>query len=350
MPESGDIEHEDTGHATSPAATVTRFRLHPIPAAIALVATVAVVVGAFRALSLSGADPRRIGEAMGTLIGLLLWPLLVGWAVFRLAGRSNRAGNWAFTIMLLLCLGAYSIGLRAAAPQQRAADTNPASLAEIRAISEEARKASLDGDDEKAIRLTAESAKKLEAVAATSQGSDKAVMEYAAALAKAQNEILKKYIDAAGKYADAGGADLSGLSDAPGVEARLALLDQAIVAHDNVIEYFSAIENRIPKDLAERGANEKDAAQFLSGFLEKANLNNLLAIHRLEHGMLLASKSRFELLRANAGRWTVDANGELIAQVEFPDSDLAEFNRLGKEIDSLAEKQGVLVEQRKAGG
>jgi len=235
------------------------------------------------------------------------------------------------------------------APAIRSSDANPASLAEIRAITEEARKASLDGDDEKAIKLTAESARKLEAAAASSKGADKAVMEYAAALATAQNEILKTYIDAAGVYSRAGGNDLAGLSDASQVESRLRLLTDAIAAHQAVLTYFGSVEQRIPKELAARGVSEKDARDFAAGFAEQANMRSLLAIHQAEHQILLASRARFELLKANAGRWTVTEKGLLVADTGFSEKDFAEFNRLGDEIAALAKQQGALVEARKGG-
>lgn len=228
--------------------------------------------------------------------------------------------------------------------------SNPAALAEIRAISEEARKASLDGDDEKAIRLTAESAKKLEAVAASSTGAEKAVMEYAAALASEQNQILKKYIDAAGAYADAGGSSFAGLTDAQSVRARLALLEQAVKAHEAVIDYFQSISARIPRDLSARGVSKKDADEFAAGFNAKANPENLLGIHKLEHRILLASKERFELLEAHAGRWTVGSGGELVITDGFPKDAESTLASLGREIDALAAQQAALIEQRKSGG
>lgn len=230
-----------------------------------------------------------------------------------------------------------------------AATSDPAALAEIRSISEEARKASLDGDDEKAIRLTAESAKKLEAVAASSTGAEKAVMEYAAALASEQNQILKKYIDAANAYANAGGSSFKGLTDAQSVRARIVLLDQATSSHDAVIEYFSTISSRIPKDLAARGVSKKDADEFAAGFDAKANPENLLGIHRLEHRILLASKEQFNVLEANAGRWSVESDGELSFSGDFPKDAQEQIANLRGRIDSFASQQELLIEARKAG-
>ena len=74
----------------------------------------------------------------------------------------------ALAIALLLFLFANRSTLRTPQHASDSTQANPASLAEIRAITEEARKASLDGDDEKAISLTAESARRLEAAAANS--------------------------------------------------------------------------------------------------------------------------------------------------------------------------------------
>ncbi|MBX3390393.1 MAG: hypothetical protein KF691_13165 [Phycisphaeraceae bacterium] len=226
--------------------------------------------------------------------------------------------------------------------------SNPAALAEIRAISEEARKASLDGDDEKAIRLTAETAKKLEAVAASSTGAEKAVMEYAAALAAEQNQILKKYIDAAGAFADAGGTSYTGLTDAQSVQARQSLLETATSSHEAVIDYFRGISARIPKDLAARGVSRKDADEFAAGFNAKANPENLLGIHQLEHQILLASKQQFEVLEVNADRWSVTSEGELSFSDEFPKDAREEIARLRRQIESLASQQESLIEARKA--
>lgn len=339
-----------------------RFSLSKILLGIGCVAVIAVAVGSIRAISQSGngsgvsagnhsaiQNAYSVGQAIGAVVGLVLWPLLAGWLAFRVFGRSNKAANAAFLCVLLLCLAAHTLRRGATQPRPPQQSQSPASLAEIRAITEEARKASLDGDDERAIELTAESARKLKAAAANSTGSDKIVMEYAAALAKAQNELLKTYIDTAGAYTDDGGAALEGLDDPARLDKRIARLSDAISAHDPVVDYFGAIEANIPKELAQRGAKQEDIDQFLMGFTEKANLVNLLAIHRLEHAMLLASHARFELLRANAGKWSVSDKGSLIEAPGFSPEDLAEFNRLGTEVESLAEKQAALIEQRKAG-
>ncbi len=237
-----------------------------------------------------------------------------------------------------------------AAPGTSNSEASPASLAEIRAITEEARKASLSGDDKTAISLTEESARKLEAAAATSKGAEKVVMDYAAALAKSQNDVLTKYIGAANKYADAGAASLAGLHDSAALEARVALLSDAITAHDDALKYFRTISDRIPRELAARGVAKKDSDEFLAGFVANAKIENLLAIHSMEHGMLLAARRRFEILRDNPGRWSVGERGALVASETFPAGALTEFNHLGDEIDRLATKQAELIEERKSGG
>lgn len=358
MPDAGDAPSQpaDLQVPLSPAASGAappkppRFKLYLIPVGIAAVASVAVLAGSLRGLARSDPDGFRISQAMGAVVGLLLWPLLAAWIVFRLAGRSNRVGNAAFIVVLLLCLVAHATRTRVDAPTSTLPQKDQTSIAEIRAISEEARKASLEGDEERALKLTAESAAKLDEVAATAKGSEKIVMEYAANLARAQNEVLKQYITAAGVYSDAGGASLIGLADPESLERRLALLGTAISTHDAVIVYFRTISDRIPRDLSSKGVAKKDSDEFLSGFVANAKIENLLAIHAAEHRMLLAARKRFDLLKSKPGVWSVSPQGELIAGEGFLDTDIAEFRRLQSEIDRLAEKQGVLIEERKSGG
>lgn len=301
-----------------------------------------------RGLSRADPDAFHISRAIGAVVGLLLWPLLASWIAFRLARRSNGVGNAAFVVVLLVCLVAHITRTRTS-PVSLAPPSVP-SMAEIRALSEQAQKASLEGDEQRALQLTAESAAKLEAVAANSRGTEKIVMEYAAGLARAQNQVLKQYISAAGIYADSGGASLAGLSDAASIQSRLALLDAALSAHEHVVNYFRSISDRIPAELASKGVAKKDADEFLAGFAANAKVENLLAIHAAERGMLLAARKRFDLLKSKPGAWSVGPQGELIAGEGFPESDLAEFHRLQTEIDRLAEKQGLLIQERKSGG
>lgn len=346
MPDSGEVSSSDPGEAPPPGPPeiVPRFRLHLIAVGIAAIIAVAVFAGSIR----GHADPdaNRLSQAIGAVVGLLIWPLLASWLAFRLARRSNRVANGVFVAGVLLCLVSHVTRTRVSPP----APPSSPSMAEIRALSEEARKASLDGDEQRALKLTAESAAKLDEVAANSKGSEKTVMEYAANLARAQNEVLKQYITAANVYADAGGASLVGLTDPQSIQPRLARLNAALSAHDGVIDYFRAISDRIPRELAAKGIAKKDADEFLAGFVANAKVENLLAIHAAEHGMLLAARRRFDLLTANPGLWSVDAQGELIPAPAFPTAALEEFHRLQREIDRLADKQGELIQERKSGG
>jgi len=340
-----------SGPGASPAAASSRrYRLDPILVGLALLVGLAACVGAIRTISVVGAQPRPIASVVGAIIALVGGPFLVSWVAFRIASRSHRVANIAFTVVLVLGLVAYATRSRGPVGPSAPVAPNSPSIAEIRAISEEARKASLEGDEQRALKLTAESAAKLDEVASTAKGSEKVVMEYAANLARAQNDVLKQYIDAAGLYSEAGGANLSGLADPESLDRRLALLGTAISTHDAVIAYFRTISDRIPRDLSSKGVAKKESDEFLSGFVANAKIENLLAIHAAEHGMLLAARKRFDLLKSRPGAWSVGPQGQLIAGEGFPESDLAEFHRLQSEIDSLAEKQGVLILQRKSGG
>lgn len=343
---SQPTEHPETFTSIAPNA-VPRFRVALIPIGLALLGAIAIAAGAIRGFSRTGLAPYPIGQAIGAAVGLLLWPFLCAWIAYRIARRSNRAANWTFTIVLLLCFIGYATRTRT--PVNVPSGPKPPSMAEIRAISEEAKKASLDGDEKRALELSAESAAKLQEVAAAAKGSEKTVMEYAALLARAQNEVLTQYITAARIYADAGAGSLQGLTDAASVEQRLALLATALSTHDGVITYFRTISDRIPQELASRGVAKKDADEFLAGFIANAKVENLLAIHAAEHGMLLAARARFNLLASSPGLWSVNPQGELVPAPAFPPDRLAEFHRLQSEIDRLADKQGELIEERKSG-
>jgi hypothetical protein len=334
---------------SSPGPSTDRYRIDPILIGLALLAGIAAAIGAVRALSGPGTESRPIAPAIGAIIGFVFLPFLISWAAFRLTSRSRRAANVTFTIVLFLGFAAYATRSRGPVVGTVPGSSNPTSLAEIRAITEEARKASLDGDEERALQLTAESANKLDEAAASAQGSEKIVMEYAANLARAQNQVLTQYITAAGKYSGDGGGGLTGLSDTASIENRLALLNSAVSTHDDVLAYFRTISDRIPRELAAKGVAKSDADEFLAGFVANAKIENLLAIHAAEHGMLLAARKRFDLLKANPGVWNVSPQGDLVATPGFPEVALAEFNRLQSEIDRLAEKQGLLIEERKAG-
>lgn len=344
--------HEEPSRSpsASPPALPSRFRVDPILLGLAFLAGLAAAIGAVRSFSNAGAEARPIATSITAILAVLVTPFLLAWVAFRFTSRSNRAANVVFAVVLLLGFGAYASRGRAPVAEPVRPPSNSTSLAEIRAISEEARRASLAGDEDRALELTAESATKLEQVAAATTGSEKIVMEYAASLARAQNDVLKKYITAAGQYSDAGAASLVGLTDTESIDRRLSLLAAAISAHDGVIAYFRAISDRIPQELAARGVAKKDADEFLSGFVANAKVENLLAIHAAEHGMLLAARNRFDLLKTHAGKWSVNPQGDLAAAAEFPEADLVEFNRMQSEIERLADKQAVLIEERKSGG
>ncbi|MBL8875495.1 MAG: hypothetical protein JNM86_06835 [Phycisphaerae bacterium] len=326
-----------------------RFRLDPIPLGIGAVAAIAVFAGTVRTLARADPDAYRISHALGAAIGLLLWPLIASWIAFRLAGRSIRFANGAFILVLLVCLVAHVTRSRGSPGAPAPSAQTPASIAEIRALAEQAKQASLGGDEQKAIALTAESASKFDQAASVATGIDKVVMEYAASLARAQNDVLKAYITAAGTYADAGGTSLDGLRDSAAIDARLALLHPAVTAHDDVIAYFRSISDRIPTELAARSVPKKAADDFLAGFVANARIDNLLAIHAAEHGMLLAARRRFEILKANNGNWTNTPENGLAFGESFTQKDRDEFLKLGDTIDRLAAQQGELIAERKSG-
>ena len=77
-----------------------------------LVGGIAALLGAAGSLARRSGEPAYLaGVFVGSALTTLLLALLAGWILWRVAGRSRRAGQVAFVLMLLLTLAGQAVGV-----------------------------------------------------------------------------------------------------------------------------------------------------------------------------------------------------------------------------------------------
>lgn len=222
-----------------------------------------------------------------------------------------------------------------------------AGLAEVNALNEMARRASVSGENDKALAFSDESARKLRDLASKASGDERLLMEYASELAATQNEITRAFVSDSDAYVAAGGGDLGGLTDAGALEKRVGLLERTIASHGAFVAYFAGVEDRIGSDLRARGASAGAIREFVEGFRGQAKIDNLVRIHELQRAILEEERERFAILQRFPGQWKQAANGvELGAAV--PTEQRARFAAMESEIVGLREKMKALVQERNA--
>ena len=315
-----------------------RFRAHRGTAIFFAVAFLLAIIMVTEGMRDRGLDATEVGRGAGYLVGMVFWPFVLGWAAFRLAGRSNRAGNIVASIVLLLI----TVGLGnevVKARSNRLESQFKAKYAEFETLSAQSQDAERNGDPIEATRTADRASQKLLEAAEFARGEARISLRYTAESNLARNAATRAYLEAVGRFMDAGGMTFVGASDKASLNARGELLAAAIRAQTTLLDSLAGFETATKAELARRGATEATIKAYVLRMITSLRLPQIIEIQKLEGGMLAAFADQLALLKKNQGKWEPTDQGVPRPLEGFPEADIKEFDRLAAAVRAQAEEQ-----------
>lgn len=167
--------------------------------------------------------------------------------------------------------------------------------------------------------------------------------------AAAMNRLASEYMKALDAFKDRGGADPSTMSDPAAIDERLALLERASKAHEQLTAAAGAVDERTRREL---GAKQVRAEVIESIAIQRKNgMMPGVEIHRLETQILELTRERLALLKSNFGKWRAKADSNLELLDSFPKKEQERFVELTDWVQRLlADQQRMVEAERKESG
>lgn len=296
--------------------------------AIAFVLEVAALAAAPKATT-SYESSHYIGE----LIGLILWPLLVAWIVFRLTHRRELVASIVFVVILALAFfGTIAANDRTAKYKQQLNELDQA-LADRRSRTiDEVR-------NEDAAKGIGEVSSKFRAVAEHAPARDARAIEAGAELMDELAAAMRKYQDALQKL-----SATSPLVTPPVRLEQLAAFRSAATEfrrENNAVRQFVAqVRVKAAMVANARGLDGQSRSEFLdaldSGFGQQQPA--LLTMRDQDDKMVDLLISIANLLEEQTGKWQHDGQVFVFADEKV----VPQFNALCERINTLANEQDTL--------
>jgi hypothetical protein len=301
---------------------------------LAILVTVAHVVSA----GVGGGDLPR---GAGRIVGVLLFPLGLGWIAYRLGRRSHVAGNVVAGIVAALILFGAGVGLLLGTlgSGNESIDALNASADAMRdeARADIAQDGVYDGAGDAAEKFVAQA----EATAAGASGPEKAVLEAGARALRRITDATKTYSDAVDAFTAAGGLDASTLSAPDAIDSRLALLDgmcREAKALEAIISGYRAL---FEEELVAAGVGSTGRAAAIRGLESTFKVEPLLEIRRLDNEFCVGARQMLDIYADNT--WEYDASQQAVLFSEdTPDAVLDRFSSIGERLNEIGLRQQQL--------
>lgn len=154
------------------------------------------------------------------------------------------------------------------------------------------------------------------------------------------NRLATLYMAALEKFTASGGAYPAATTTAEEIDHRLALLDAAKQAHEELMARASSVAERTRRELQASSVRPK-AAEAIAKQRESAATPGL-ELHRLESQIMDMTRERLELLKTNIGHWRVDAKTHLVLLETFQKKE--RFMELVDWVERLLADQQRMIE------
>jgi hypothetical protein len=271
-------------------------------------------------------DPYGLGQAIGQIVSLLVFPTVIAWVVWRLTGRKPRAGQLTFFIIFaLLVLG------QLAEFSRRAETTRMLS-----GLSEDARGLQSAGntDPAKATDFLESTSNKLGAASAGAVGEERAYLEAVQALTAQLAAKTRDYGTASSKLGLDTFFDFTLLDTKEKITARRALLAEFRRISTDLRETQANGEALFRAELEQRRVSPTMIAQALAGYRSSsgAQLPFLLKMRDLETAYLGMMREFLDFAESQLGQWELHDSRLIFTD----DAALERYNTL---LDRFAENE-----------
>ncbi len=287
----------------------TRFR----PNLLLLFALIGVTsVGAFTVLDGSGLSDEEIGErSVKPIVLVVLLILGLSYGVFRMLGRSNRAGNIAMiSLTVLVGIGAWALQghvaeLRATGRTLSALEASGAEMKRdaLRQLDEQGY-AEFDRD-----RFTAHNARFRDAAEGLS--GEHAVMLRAAADYNLRDlGLIEERQAALDEFLRVQGIDWTTVRGAEDLNGRLGALDAYERAHSELVASITRAPDDLEREFAALNISAESRSGFIRGFRNGGH-TTLLEANRHEALAIAEMRVMLSLLKNRLGSWRVTEASDL---------------------------------------
>lgn len=328
-------------HLTKPAKPRSKhFKLHPVSWILLIITVLACLGGAYVSTRGQGFGPEQIGFYIGTLVGVLILPCLLGWLTWLLSRRRQWAGNLVFSLLLVLMLpgpvamffqGEDEEALLRQRIQELSASSNDDSIS----------------TEEQMQTLGELTASLKDYAALTSDEREAVIARVGAAFMEQSETLVGTFLAAQGTFADDDSVTLiagsytepSQLKHARTVTQTYGRSAKAILdLYGNLTPRFTAMfeAQGFPPEAAAESARE------IASEVSPETLDSIDYIYGTHYDYATSIDKFLKLLQDNWGKWEYDPDDQMLY---FEDDDtLAAYNQLLKRLVWLEERLNAISE------
>lgn len=289
-------------------------------------------------LALSGSGAREIGVVVGTVVAAVGLPLLVGWVVFRLGGRSAANPVIVGVAVVSVC------GSMSRQAERRQAEENLGDS--LRALKDRR----MANDPEGRAKAANDAIGALEKLGETDtrNGDDMLVM---ARMLRGLQEPTQELQALAEEFQAAGGVMSTSLPTLAAIDARLELAGRIRARAEALRDKVKTFVADAEAELRHGGVDPQVIDGFLSAAREQGERLELTReLRESDIRYFAACQQILTLFRTHHGAWRSDPkSGSLVFDKAVPRADLEIYTRAAETIEAEAAAQ-VRLEQRIAGG
>lgn len=308
----------------------------------------ALLAGLLGWLALSGSgslSAREQGQIVGQIVGLLLFPTLLGWVAWRISQRSNRAGLIVFYVVLSL---SFFGQLTQRAQRRRQAATAEELLTLARESKDEMR-ASIEKDGmitpESQDRILNKASLALSDAASSSTGEDREValgmqafMQWAKSCQERQTAAIQLIqLDTF--------FDLTQHATKEQREQKRKAVGALKEANAQLREFVIGGATWIEREMKRRQVGPTKTRAVLAGYGDSADRNrpHLMAIRELDEAFAEQLDGFITFAETHEGQWSIEKD---TGQLLFPtDEAAAQFNGFVSGVQEIAAKQAALQQR-----
>ncbi|MBC2594300.1 hypothetical protein H5P28_08500 [Ruficoccus amylovorans] len=328
-------------HLVKPAKPRSKhFKLHPVSWILLTITVLACLGGAYASTHGQGFGPEQIGFYIGTLIGTLILPCVLGWLTWLLSRRRQWAGNLVFSLLLVLMLpGPVAMFFQAQ-------DEEAILRQRIQELSASNKDESISAEEQ--LQTMKELTTSLKDYAAlTSDEREAATARVGAAFMEQSQSQLDKFLAAHAAFADDDSVTLVAGSYTEPVQLKHArTVTQAYgQSAKAVLDLYGNLTPRFTAMFEAQGFPPKAAAESAREIASEVGPETLDSIDYIygTHYEYATSIDKFlKLLQDNWGQWEYDPDEQMLY---FEDDDtLAAYNQLLKRLVWLEERLNTISE------
>ncbi|MHC4442470.1 MAG: hypothetical protein ACYTBZ_20500 [Planctomycetota bacterium] len=317
--------------------TKTRYRLHVVPAALAIVSLIGFMWLGFIGKGLDGSSGiYAISYNVGTFLGIMILALALSWVSFRITRRSNLVGNVVFCIVFLIGLNVNPSASKtkknqAALEGMQQRHTNR--IAEIREKVEQGTYGGSEKDLDKGMEI-------LNKAASESSGEQALIASAGAAAIRSTKPSVMNFSQLTNQLQTAGGINPTTLTSKQAVTDRLAIAKSLLEANRKLTDAVTNMPKVYRDELVRTHISAKRADELTRHFDSGAQIPLQKQLRSEATNSTKAVIGILQLLETQWGKWQFDHDSKQIL-FDFGE-DVEQYQQLYKALAEAEKKHGEI--------